>query len=78
LSGIDGQYGTEGRRGDRQEAELTACLGGACYDVYLNDVAYWRCIAAIPLLEPALDTNYELVKADTYSWPGQPRSRPIG
>ncbi|MFA4964401.1 MAG: type ISP restriction/modification enzyme [Thermoleophilia bacterium] len=96
--------------------QLTACLGGACYDVYLNDVAYWRCIparvwkytiggyqvmkkwlsyrerallrrdlkpdearyvtemtrriAAILLLEPALDANYERVKADTYFWPG--------
>jgi len=96
--------------------QLTACLGGACYDVYLNDVAYWRCvparawkytiggyqvmkkwlsyrerallgrdlrpdearyvtemarrIAAILLLEPALDANYERVKADTYLWPG--------
>jgi len=96
--------------------QLTACLGGACYDVYLSDVAYWRCvparvwkytiggyqvmkkwlsyrerallgrdlrpdearyvtemtrrIAAILLLEPALDENYERVKADTYDWPG--------
>ena len=94
--------------------QLTACLGGACYDVYLNDVAYWRCvparvwkytiggyqvikkwlsyrerallgrdlrpdearyltemarrIAAILLLEPALDANYERVKADPYDW----------
>ena len=94
--------------------QLTACLGGACYDVYLNDVAYWRCvparvweytiggyqvmkkwlsyrerpllgrdlqpdearyvtemtrrIAAILLLEPALDESYERVKADTYDW----------
>jgi len=96
--------------------QFTACLGGACYDVYLSDVAYWRCvparvwkytiggyqvmkkwlsyrerallgrdlqpdearyvtemarrIAAILLLEPALDENYERVKADTYDWPG--------
>ena len=96
--------------------QLTACLGGVCYDVYLNDVAYWRCvparvwkytiggyqvmkkwlsyrerallgrglqpeearyvtemtrrIAAILLLEPALDANYERVKADTYDWSG--------
>jgi len=95
--------------------QLTACLGGACYDIYLSDVAYWRCvpsrvwqytiggyqvmkkwlsyrerallgrdlkpdearyvsemtrrIAAILLLEPALDENYERVKADTYVWP---------
>ena len=99
--------------------QLTACLGGACYDIYLNDVAYWRCvparvwkytiggyqvmkkwlsyrerpllgrdlkpdearyvtemtrrIAAILLLEPALDANYERVKADTYAWPGDSR-----
>jgi len=104
--------------------QLTACLGGGCYDVYLNDRAYWRCvparvwksreggyqvmkkwlsyrermllgrdlktdearyvtemarrIAAIVLLEPALDANYERVKADTYSWPGRPASRPTG
>jgi hypothetical protein len=97
--------------------QLTACLGGACYDVYLNDVAYWRCvlarvwkytiggyqvmkkwlsyrerallgrdlkpdearyvtemtrrIAAILLLEPALDANYERVKADTCAWPAK-------
>ncbi len=96
--------------------ELMACLGGACYDVYLSDLAYWRCvparvwkytiggyqvmkkwlsyrerallgrdlkpdearyvtemarrIAALVLLEPALDANYERVKADTYAWPG--------
>jgi Type ISP C-terminal specificity domain/N-6 DNA Methylase len=97
--------------------QLTACLGGACYDVYLSDVAYWRCvparvwkytiggyqvmkkwlsyrerallgrdlkpdearyvtemtrrIAGILLLEPALDANYERVKADTYPWPAK-------
>jgi Type ISP C-terminal specificity domain/N-6 DNA Methylase len=97
--------------------QLTACLGGACYDVYLSDVAYWRCvparvwkytiggyqvmkkwlsyrerpllgrdlapdearyvtemthrIAAILLLEPPLDANYERVKADTYPWPAK-------
>ena len=96
--------------------ELLACLGETCYDIYLNDVAYWRCIparvwkytiggyqvmkkwlsyrerallgrdlkseearyvtemtrriAAILLLEPALDANYERVKADPYAWPG--------
>jgi hypothetical protein len=94
--------------------QLIACLGGACYDVYLNDRAYWRCvparvwkytiggyqvikkwlsyrersllgrdlkaeearyvnemtrrIAAIVLLEPALDANYARVKADTFDW----------
>ena len=26
--------------------QLTACLGGVCYDVYLNDRAYWRCVPA--------------------------------
>ena len=26
--------------------QLTACLGGACYDVYLSDVACWRCVPA--------------------------------
>jgi hypothetical protein len=29
-----------------------------------------RRIAAILLLEPALNANYERVKADTYPWPG--------
>lgn len=28
-----------------------------------------RAIAAILLLEPALDADYERVKADTYPWP---------
>lgn len=28
-----------------------------------------RCIAAIVLLEPALDANYQTVKQDTYQWP---------
>ncbi len=96
--------------------QLMTCLGGSCYDVFLSDRAYWRCvparvwrytiggyqvmkkwlsyrerpllgrdlkpeearyvaemarrIAAILLLEPALDANYERVKADTYDWPG--------
>jgi len=102
--------------------QLTACLGGACYDVFLNDVASWRCvparvwkyaiggyqvmkkwlsyrerpllgrdlkadearyvtemarrIAAILLLEPALDENYERVKADTYPWPASSQRQP--
>jgi hypothetical protein len=30
-----------------------------------------RRIAAILLLEPALDANYERVKADTYAWPAK-------
>jgi len=29
-----------------------------------------RRIAAILLLEPALDENYERVRADIYAWPG--------
>jgi Type ISP C-terminal specificity domain len=103
--------------------QRTACLGGACYDVYLNARAYWRWvparvwtytiggyqvmkkwlsyrerallgrdlkpdearyvtemtrrIAAILLLEPALDANYECVKADTCVWPqGESLSQP--
>ena len=24
--------------------QLTACLGDTCVDVYLNDVAFWRCV----------------------------------
>jgi hypothetical protein len=31
-----------------------------------------RRIAAIVLLEPALDANYQAVKADTHSWPADP------
>lgn len=34
---------------------------------YVQEMA--RRIGAILLLEPALDTNYEAVKADTYPWP---------
>jgi hypothetical protein len=34
---------------------------------YVTEMA--RRIAAILLLEPALDANYERVKADTYTWP---------
>jgi hypothetical protein len=34
---------------------------------YVMEMA--RRIAAILLLEPALDANYERVKADTYAWP---------
>ena len=34
---------------------------------YVTEMA--RRIAAIMLLEPALDENYERVKADTYPWP---------
>jgi Type ISP C-terminal specificity domain len=115
LLGDDGQGHAE-QSADGAYDQLTACLGGACYDVYLNDVAYWRGvparvweytiggyqvmkkwlsyrerpllgreltpdearyvtemtrrITAILLLEPALDANYERVKAETYPWPG--------
>ena len=94
--------------------ETLAQLGEAAVDVYLNDVAYWRCvpctvwsytiggyqvmkkwlsyrekallardlkveevrevmrmarrIAAVLLLQPALDANYEAAKASTRSW----------
>ncbi len=94
--------------------QALAQLGDSAVDVYLNDVAYWRCvptgvwsytiggyqvmkkwlsyrekallgrdlkveevrevtrmgrrIAAILLLQPALDANYEAVKASTWSW----------
>jgi Type ISP C-terminal specificity domain len=93
-----------------------ACLGEKTFDVYLNDVAFWRNvpakvwdytlggyqvikkwlsyrekdllgrglkddelreathtarrIAALLLLGPALDANYEAAKADPYPWPG--------
>jgi hypothetical protein len=96
--------------------DTVAHLGATTYDVYLNDLAYWkniparvwdytiggyqvikkwlsyrelellsrpltpdearevmnmaRRIAAIVLLEPALDANYRAVKDATYSWPG--------
>ena len=89
-------------------------LGETCFDVYLNDVAYWRCvpanvwrytiggyqvikkwlsyrerallgrdlrpeearyvtemvrrIAALVLMQPELDANYERVKADVWDW----------
>lgn len=91
-----------------------ALLGETCFDVYLNDVAYWRCvpanvwrytiggyqvikkwlsyrerallgrdlkpeearyvtemvrrIAALVLMQPELDANYERAKADTWEW----------
>jgi len=89
-------------------------LGQTCFDVYLNDKAYWRCvpsavwrytiggyqvikkwlsyrerallgrdlkpeearyvtemvrrIAALVLMQPELDANYERVKADVWEW----------
>jgi hypothetical protein len=94
--------------------QLFALLGDKCYDVYLNDRVYWRCvpsrvweytlggypvikkwlsyreepllgrplkldevrevtqiarrIAAILLMEPALNECYAAVKADTWEW----------
>ena len=93
-----------------------ALLGETCFDIYLNDVAYWRCvpanvwrytiggyqvikkwlsyrerallgrdlkpeearyvtemvrrIAALVLMQPELDANYERVKADVWEWTG--------
>ncbi len=90
-------------------------LGATTFDVYLNDIAFWRCvpsrvwtytlggyqvmkkwlsyrernllgraltlaeltevmhmtrrIAALLLLQPALDANYQAVKAAAYVWP---------
>jgi hypothetical protein len=98
------------------ESDALGLLGGSTFDVYLNNVAYWknvpsriweytiggyqvvkkwlsyreyeilgrslkmeevyevrdmlRRIAAILLLQPALDANYEAVKKATYQWPG--------
>jgi len=95
--------------------EVLTCLGRTVLDVYLNEVAYWRCvplriwkytiggyqvikkwlsyrerpllgrdltveearyvtemarrIAALLLLEPALDRNYERIRDDAHSWP---------
>jgi hypothetical protein len=98
-----------------------ACLGATTFDVYLNDVAFWRCvpsrvwtytlggyqvmkkwlsyrernllgraltlteltevmhmtrrIAALLLLQPALDANYRAVKAASYLLPALPENR---
>ncbi|MCE5191553.1 MAG: N-6 DNA methylase [Actinomycetia bacterium] len=94
--------------------QAISLLGETCFDVYLNDVAYWRCvpanvwrytiggyqvikkwlsyrerallgrdlkpeearyftemvrrIAALVLMQPELDANYERVKADVWEW----------
>ena len=94
--------------------EAITLLGVTCFDIYLNDVAYWRCvpanvwrytiggyqvikkwlsyrerallgrdlkveearyvtemvrrIAALVLMQPELDANYERVKADAWEW----------
>jgi len=99
-----------------EAGETPALPGETTFDIYLNDVAYWknvpkrvweytiggyqvmkkwlsyreeallgrplkreevqevtemaRRIAAIILLEPELDANYERVKSATYAWPG--------
>ena len=96
------------------EDTLRTCLGATTFDVYLNDVVYWRCVpsrvwaytlggyqvmkkwlsyrersllgrgltldevtevsrmarrvAALLLLQPALDANYQAVKAVPYVW----------
>lgn len=98
-----------------EQSAIADKLGVTTYDIYLNDVAYWknvpdrvwkytiggyqvikkwlsyrekellgrslkqeevmevtnmaRRIAAILLLEPELDANYEAVKQSTYPWP---------
>jgi hypothetical protein len=103
--------------GPNADAAL-ACLGATTFDIYLNDVAFWRCvparvwtftlggyqvmkkwlsyrernllgraltlaeltevmqmcrrIAALLLLQPALDANYRAVKAAAYVWPKDP------
>ena len=95
-------------------AQAIDLLGDTCFDVYLNDVAYWRCvpsnvwrytiggyqvikkwlsyrerallgrdlkpeearyvtemvrrIAALVLMQPELDANYERVKVDVWEW----------
>ena len=52
-------------------------LGRALHE---DEVAYFselaRRIAAILLMAPALDANYEAVKADTYAWPQPQAVRP--
>lgn len=94
--------------------EAVRLLGDTCFDVYLNDIAYWRCvpsnvwrytiggyqvvkkwlsyrdyavlgralssgearyatemvsrIAALVLMQPELDANYERVKASVWPW----------
>jgi hypothetical protein len=119
---VERDYSPEERESIGQSAErlrlssgmAIALLGESCSDVYLNDVAYWRCvptnvwrykvggyqvikkwlsyrerallgrdltseearyvgemvrrIAALLLLQPELDANYERVKADVWGW----------
>ncbi|MEL7668092.1 MAG: type ISP restriction/modification enzyme [Actinomycetota bacterium] len=112
-SAIAEHAATLGMTGE-QAVEL---LGETCFDVYLNDNAYWRCvpanvwrytiggyqvikkwlsyrervllgrdlkpeearyvtemvrrIAALVLMQPELDANYERVKADAWEWDNQ-------
>lgn len=112
-SAIAEHAATLGMTGE-QAVEL---LGETCFDVYLNDVAYWRCvpstvwrytiggyqvikkwlsyrervllgrdlkpeearyvtemvrrIAALVLMQPELDANYERVKVDLWEWGNQ-------
>ncbi|MHB8050491.1 MAG: type ISP restriction/modification enzyme [Coriobacteriia bacterium] len=107
---IAGHAATLGMSADR----ATELLGDTCFDIYLNDNAYWRCvpsvvwrytiggyqvikkwlsyrerpllgrglrpeearyaaemvrrIAALVLMQPELDANYERVKADAWGW----------
>jgi len=99
---------------DMSAEQAIGLLGETCFDVYLSDVAYWRCvptnvwrytiggyqvikkwlsyrerallgrdlkpeearyvtemvrrIAALVLMRPELDANYECVKADVWEW----------
>lgn len=99
---------------DMSTEQAIALLGETCFDINLNDVAYWRCvpanvwrytiggyqvikkwlsyrerallgrdlkteearyvtemvrrIAALVLMQPELDANYERVKADVWEW----------
>lgn len=99
---------------DMLAGQAIELLGETCFDVYLNDKAYWRCvpvnvwrytiggyqvikkwlsyrerallgrdlkpeearyvtemvrrIAALVLMQPELDANYERVKADVWEW----------
>jgi hypothetical protein len=102
---------------------VAACLGATTFDVYLNDMAFWRCvpvrvwaytlggyqvmkkwlsyrersllgrsltlaeltevmhmarrIAALLLLQPALDANYQAVKVASYVWPATATPAPL-
>ena len=56
--------------------EAVGLLGGTCFDVYLNDVACWRCVPAnvwrytiggCQVIEKWLSYR-ERVKADVWEW----------